>query len=62
MYRSLYSAIGLNLVPICSSVLPLDALKAVESDKRSESKKAKHRKVQTREAQRGERDGKKETS
>lgn len=62
MYRSLYSAIGLKLVPLCSLILPLDALKAVESDKRSESRKAKHRKVQTREAQMGERNGKKETS
>lgn len=58
----MYSAIGLNLVPLFSSILPMDAIKAVESDKRSESKKAKHRKVQTREAQMGERNGKKETS
>lgn len=58
----MYSAIGLNLVPLFSSILPMDAIKAVESEKRSESKKAKHRKVQTREAQMGERNGKKETS
>lgn len=56
VFSTLCSALGLHSVSQsanCSSVLTLEALRTVESDKRSESVKAKHRRVQTRRAQMG---------